>query len=70
MAQPRIEKVGEAIRVRYTCDVCWVEVVWEHIELGDDGRFLTGTCRCKGRQHRYALDPTDKVVVDEKGSPV
>lgn len=69
MAQPRIEKVGEAIRVRYTCEVCGREVVWKHIELADDGRFLAGSCECKDRRHRYALRPTDSVV-DDKGRPL
>ena len=69
MAQPRIEQVGEAIRVRHECETCRTEVVWKHIELSDDGRFLTGRCKCKGHRHRYALHPTDKVV-DTKGKPI
>jgi hypothetical protein len=69
MAQPRIEKVGEAIRVLHSCEACGVEVTWKHIELSDDGRFLAGKCKCKGRRHRYALHPTDRVV-DGKGNPV
>ncbi len=69
MTNPRIEKVGEAIRVHCTCEICGKEVVWKHIEIADDGRFLAGSCRCKGRRHRYALQPTDKVI-DEEGNPI
>jgi hypothetical protein len=64
MAQPRRANIAEAIRVHLTCDVCWADVVWKHVELGDDGRFLAGNCKCKGRRHRYALHPTDNVVID------
>ncbi len=69
MPQPSIEKVGDAIRVHVICEVCGTKVVWKHIELADDGRFLVGTCRCRGRRHRHALEPTDKVI-DDAGKPI
>lgn len=62
MSLPRIERIGDAIRVHFDCPDCRTAVMWKHIEIADDGRYLAGHCHCASRRHRYILRPDDKVI--------